>query len=104
MVKKLAFAITAAGWLCLTAISPIPAEAAVLQVSPSLAPTVESDIMQVRCYSRYNQEGKLKRFCDPYGPDYGPYDQRFCVPYLQPCNVLNPFMFHPYIHYWYYPY
>jgi len=69
MAKKFAFAMTAAGWLCLTAFLPIPAEAAVLQVSPGLAPTVESDFLQVRCYWGYNSQGNRKRFCN--SPNYG---------------------------------
>ncbi len=117
MVNKFAFATIAAGWLCLTVILPIPAEAAVLQVSPSLVPTVESDFVKVHCYWGYNSQGNRKRFCG--SPNYGnapyydciviikEYGKRKCArvgygpdfqryrPYYQPSGYLNqPYVFY----------
>ena len=75
MFKKLALATAAAGCLGLTALSPLPVEASILQMSAGLASAVDTNIEDTnfvgfrRCYWAYNRYGKLKRYCKYYDDD-----------------------------------
>jgi hypothetical protein len=61
--KKLALGTAAAGCLGLTALSPLPVEASVLQMSRGLSSTVDINIEQVRCWWVKNEYGKRKWRC-----------------------------------------
>ena len=63
MFKKLALTTAAVGCLGLTALSPLPVEASVLQMSGGLTSAVDTNIEQVRCYWVRNEFGKLKHPC-----------------------------------------
>ncbi len=109
-MKRVAFLISTAGWLWLAAISPIPAEASVLQVSPSLVPSVDSNIVQVHCAYFYDAYGVPRYYCRkgppayryapyPYG-SYGYYGRTYDQPYYGYGYYARPH-YRPYTYYGY---
>jgi hypothetical protein len=70
----------AAGWLWLAAIPSVPAEAGVL-IPPGLAPSVESNIVQVHCAWYWNEHGRQVYRCWKGPPAYAPFGGYGVVPY-----------------------
>lgn len=79
MLRKFALIATAASALGLAALATTPA--ASLPLSPGIAPTIESDVVDAqyrRCHvrrsSRYVRcRGYNRPYAPYYGPSYGPY-------------------------------
>ncbi len=76
MLRKFALIATAAGALGLAALATTPAAA--LPLSPGIAPTIESDIVDVRHRPRHfrNSSGWVRGYNRPYAPYRQPYYER----------------------------
>ncbi len=95
MLRKLAFVVTTAGGLGLAALAATPA--ASLPLSPGLAPTIESEVVDVqyrRCHLRRSSRWVRCRgyYPGPY-PYYGPYPRPYWGPgpYWGPRPAPFPF-------------